>query len=249
VGALFALIYTEAFLVSFDFLRAAVFLWRRPLATALSILTIAALTVSFLFSAPLSIAVFAFLIAVFRAELCALFFAVFTAIVFTRFFADLMFATEYTSIHFLSAINHIIFGFKMQAFFCFLRGNRRKCIMKTEKSILFLNKGGFLLEIINLTVENFERETLRSHLPVLVDFWAPWCGPCKTVAPVLSEMAQELTGQARICKVNIDEQPDIASALEVNNVPTFMVFKNGSITDLSVGVKSKDMLKRMLGVL
>ena len=121
--------------------------------------------------------------------------------------------------------------------------------MKTEKSILFLNKGGFLLEIINLTVENFERETLRSHLPVLVDFWAPWCGPCKTVAPVLSEMAQELTGQARICKVNIDEQPDIASALEVNNVPTFMVFKNGSITDLSVGVKSKDMLKRMLGVL
>lgn len=95
------------------------------------------------------------------------------------------------------------------------------------------------MAIIHLTAEDFESEIRRAEVPVLVDFWASWCGPCKMLAPVLEEIDQELGGSARICKVNVDEQPQLAAQFGIMSIPTLIFYKNGAETGKMVGVRSK----------
>lgn len=93
-----------------------------------------------------------------------------------------------------------------------------------------------------LTDANFEAEVLKSELPVLVDFWAVWCGPCKMQDPILEEAAKELDGRIKIGKVNVDENPNTASKYGIMSIPTLMIFKNGEVVKQFIGVQSKETL-------
>src|SRR5258708_2737167 len=92
---------------------------------------------------------------------------------------------------------------------------------------------------IELNETNFDREVLQSNLPVVVDFWAEWCGPCKMLAPVLDEIAREQQGNAVVAKVNIDEQPGLAARFKIQGIPTLLYFNGGELRDQTVGVVSK----------
>ncbi len=100
--------------------------------------------------------------------------------------------------------------------------------------------------IVNLTQENFAAQVLQSESPVLVDFWAEWCGPCKMIAPVLDELADEYDGRAKIGKVNIDEQQGLAAEYGVRAIPTLLLFHKGQVADQIVGARSKRDLKASL---
>ncbi|HZV35519.1 MAG TPA: thioredoxin TrxA [Verrucomicrobiae bacterium] len=97
--------------------------------------------------------------------------------------------------------------------------------------------------IITLTNDNFESEVLKSPTPVLVDFWAEWCGPCKMIAPILDELADEYTGRLTIAKVNIDDHQNLASEYGVRAIPTLLLFQNGQVAEQIVGLRSKRDLK------
>ena len=97
--------------------------------------------------------------------------------------------------------------------------------------------------VVTLTADNFDAEALKSATPVLVDFWAEWCGPCKMIAPVLDELAEEYAGKVRIGKVNIDEHPALAAQFNVRAIPTLLLFKGGQVTEQMVGARSKRDLK------
>jgi thioredoxin 1 len=98
-------------------------------------------------------------------------------------------------------------------------------------------------QIITLTQENFAAEVLQSPSPVLVDFWAEWCGPCKMIAPVLDELADEYTGKVKIGKVNIDQHQGIAAEYGVRAIPTLLLFSKGQVAEQMVGLRSKRDLK------
>ena len=100
--------------------------------------------------------------------------------------------------------------------------------------------------IVTLTDKNFETEVLKSTVPVLVDFWAEWCGPCKMIGPLLDELATEYTGKAKIAKVNIDDQNALAAQFKIQSIPTLLVFKGGDIIDHMVGAKGKPALRGSL---
>ena len=100
--------------------------------------------------------------------------------------------------------------------------------------------------ITELDSSSFESTVAESTVPVLVDFWAPWCGPCKAIAPILDELAQDVGDKAQICKVNVDNNSEIASKFEVRAIPTILIFKNGKVADTVVGLTSKDDLKSKL---
>lgn len=102
--------------------------------------------------------------------------------------------------------------------------------------------------IKHLTKENFDEIVLKSELPVLVDFWAEWCGPCRRVAPILEELAQEVEGLAIVAKLEVDEEPEIADAFQIMSIPTLIIFKNGQIVNQMIGLHSKDALKKQLGL-
>jgi thioredoxin 1 len=101
------------------------------------------------------------------------------------------------------------------------------------------------MSVLTVTKENFEKEVLNSDKPVLLDFWASWCGPCRMVAPVVDEIAEESTGKV-VGKVNVDEQPELAQSFGVMSIPTLIVMKSGKVAAKSVGVKSKQAILNML---
>lgn len=96
------------------------------------------------------------------------------------------------------------------------------------------------------TTDNFETEVLGSDVPVLVDFWATWCMPCRMLAPVIEEIASENEGKIKVGKVNVDENPDLARKYRVMSIPAVLVFKNGELTATSVGVDSKENILKLL---
>ncbi len=100
--------------------------------------------------------------------------------------------------------------------------------------------------IIELSEQSFEREVLKAALPVVVDFYAPWCGPCKMLAPLLEQVAGEFQGRIRFGKVNVDDAPQLAGALQITGVPTLALFRGGQLADTKVGLLSPRMLKAWL---
>ncbi|NLM73871.1 MAG: thioredoxin [Clostridiaceae bacterium] len=102
------------------------------------------------------------------------------------------------------------------------------------------------MDIKNVTKNDFDAEISNSELPVLVDFWAPWCGPCRMLAPVLDELASEMQGKVKILKVNVDEEPELASKFGVMSIPTVIAFKEGKATNKVVGFRSKEDFKKIL---
>ncbi len=100
--------------------------------------------------------------------------------------------------------------------------------------------------VITLTESNWNEEVINSNVPVLVDFWAPWCGPCRIIAPIIEELAGEFEGQIKVGKLNTDENPNIAMQYGIRAIPTVMLFKNGEVVDTRIGVQPKDTLKQMM---
>jgi len=101
------------------------------------------------------------------------------------------------------------------------------------------------MSTLKITKENFEKEVINSDKPVLLDFWAAWCTPCKMVSPIVEEIASEITN-AKVGKVNIDEQPELAAAFNVMSIPTLAVMKNGKVVNSIVGARPKSAILKML---
>jgi len=99
---------------------------------------------------------------------------------------------------------------------------------------------------ITLTEANFEAEVMHATIPVLVDFWAEWCGPCRMLAPTIEELAREYSGKVKIGKVNVDQNQDLAEKYGIRGIPTLILFKNGHIAEQTVGVQSKEALQKMI---
>ncbi len=102
------------------------------------------------------------------------------------------------------------------------------------------------MSVITITSKNFEEEVSKSEVPVLLDFWATWCGPCKMVSPIVDEVANEVEGKAKVGKVNVDEEQELASAFQIMSIPTLVVIQNGKLVKQAVGVRSKSEILEML---
>lgn len=98
----------------------------------------------------------------------------------------------------------------------------------------------------DITMDSFEAEVLKSNKPVLVDFWASWCGPCQMLAPIINEIATEYKESIKVCKVNVDSQSDLALQFSITSIPTVLVFKNGEVVNKSIGLVSKEELLELV---
>ncbi|MDO9578245.1 MAG: thioredoxin [Candidatus Cloacimonadales bacterium] len=94
--------------------------------------------------------------------------------------------------------------------------------------------------MIEVNQDTFENEVLKSEIPVLVDFWAPWCGPCKALSPTVENIAREYEGKLKVCKLNIDSSPNIANRYSIMSIPTLLLFKNGKVETQIIGLAGKD---------
>lgn len=101
---------------------------------------------------------------------------------------------------------------------------------------------------LRITKDNFEKEIINSELPVLLDFWAPWCGPCRMIAPVIAQVAEKYAGKAKVGKVNVDEENDLAAAFGIVSIPTLVVLKGGKAVSRATGFRSEAEIAAMLGV-
>lgn len=99
---------------------------------------------------------------------------------------------------------------------------------------------------LNITKNSFEREVLRSDKPVLIDFWAKWCGPCMMLAPTISEIAKEKEGEVKVCKVDVDDEDELAFIFNVSSIPTLVVVKEGKITNVATGVQTKEQILALI---
>jgi thioredoxin 1 len=102
------------------------------------------------------------------------------------------------------------------------------------------------MSVLKITQDNFEKEVLKADKPVLLDFWAPWCGPCRMVGPVVEDVASETAGSAIVGKINVDEEPGLAQSFRVMSIPTLVVMKDGKVVNTQVGAKSKQAILDML---
>ncbi len=103
------------------------------------------------------------------------------------------------------------------------------------------------MSTLTFTKENFQQEVLDADKPVLIDFWAPWCGPCRAVSPIVDEISGEIGAKVKVGKINVDEQPELAQQFGVMSIPTLVVMKGGKVIKSAVGARSKDYILNMLG--
>ena len=104
------------------------------------------------------------------------------------------------------------------------------------------------MAIVTLTAENFNDEVLNTNQTVLIDFWASWCGPCKMLSPIIDELAQEVSSDVKICKLNVDDERELAMEFQVRSIPTLVIIRDGKVVTTSVGVKSKAEILSMLNM-
>ena len=102
------------------------------------------------------------------------------------------------------------------------------------------------MSTVKITTTNFEQEVLQSQIPVLLDFWADWCGPCRMAAPIIDEIAAETAGKVKVGKVNVDTDIELAQRYRIASIPTFLVFKTGELTEKAIGLQSKEDLVNLL---
>jgi len=105
-----------------------------------------------------------------------------------------------------------------------------------------MNRKEAEMTAVHVTDKNFEAEVLKSNLPVLVDFWAEWCGPCRMISPIVEEIAKDLKGKLKVVKVNVDESQELAAQFNIMSIPTLLIFKKGKPVEQMVGAMSKDNL-------
>jgi thioredoxin 1 len=99
---------------------------------------------------------------------------------------------------------------------------------------------------LKITRENFEREVMNSDKPVLIDFWAPWCGPCRMLSPTISEIAEDFKDKVKVGKVNVDDEEELAAMFRVSSIPLLVVMKEGKVVNSAVGVRPKDQIVNMI---
>ena len=99
---------------------------------------------------------------------------------------------------------------------------------------------------LKITKENFENEVMKSNIPVLIDFWAPWCGPCRMIGPIIEQLAEEYEGKAKVGKVNVDEEGELSQAFGVMSIPTIVLVKDGKVVKQAVGARPKAEVEAML---
>ena len=101
------------------------------------------------------------------------------------------------------------------------------------------------MSVTELNKDNFEKEVMEANVPVLIDFWASWCGPCRMMSPVIDKISEEMGDKLKVCKVNVDEEPDLAEKFGVMSIPTFVAIKDGEVLGTSIGLQDEEELLKM----
>ena len=102
------------------------------------------------------------------------------------------------------------------------------------------------MSVIELNKENFEKEVMEAEVPVLIDFWANWCGPCRMMSPIIDKIAEEMGDKVKVCKVNVDENHELAEKYEIMTIPAFIIVKNGAETGRTIGVQPKEDILKLI---